>query len=367
MINQGDQDDTLTWSFSPIVTVTAVDIAGPKKEVIHHWCHGQHPLFLRNKCSTKTGKDSNEDSEDVTIIVCDGCTYPINSSKTSYYECHPCKYFLHRYCAELPKQMLPYKFDIFHYLDDNVPADCQIIFTRISSSYLFKCDGCNNLKSGIHIASDDGHYKLDIGCAMLPTKIKHEAHDHPLTQACLGDHYASTSCEACRLSFYGQKELIFKCSDCFFYLHARCALKPHKLQHRWDPHPLTLITPEDIIEDHPHDFNCEHCSDDINTTYHWFYHCSLCDLSYHITCIDKFYRYSNIKFSASVEQDELHQKLHEHGLTLVLNKRKRYCGSCFSRIFYVPVLECTTCNLIICLSCVDDNQFDYLEDIRLTQ
>lgn len=133
------------------------------------------------------------------------------------------------------------------------------------------------------------------------------------------------------------------------------------MKHRWDSHALTLITPKNIIEDHPHDFNCEHCSKDINTTNDWFYHCTLCDLSCHIPCIDKFYKYSNINFSASkinIEQ-ELHQKFHEHGLTLVLNKRKRCCGSCPRQVFDEPALLCTPCNFIICLSCVDTDQFDY--------
>ncbi|KAK1354679.1 hypothetical protein POM88_047935 [Heracleum sosnowskyi] len=356
MINQG-QGDALTWSFSSISTITAADVAGPYKEVIHHWSHDQHPLNLVNKCSTPkihlvaltdNGKDSDDDS---TVIVCDGCTYPINSSNTSYYECHPCNYFLHRYCAELPKLMLPYKFQPY-----NRYSDRQIIFTEICSSYLFQCNGCKSLKSGIHIATDNGSCRLDIGCALLPEKIKHEAHEHPLTQAVHGDYnHVYEHCDACGL-YFGREELVFGCSGCFFNIHTRCALRPHKLKHRWDPHPLTLLTPEIIIENHPHDFNCEHCSADIDTTRYWFYHCSVCDLSCHIDCINKFYRYSNINFSASkikIEQDELHQKLHDHGLTLVLNKRKRCCGSCCRQLFYDPILQCTTCNFIICLYCVD--------------
>ncbi|KAL1825576.1 hypothetical protein ACET3Z_012354 [Daucus carota] len=303
---------------------------------------------------------SNEDSEDDTIIVCDGCTNRINSIHTSYYECQPCKYFLHRYCAGLPKEMQPCKlpFESKPYRNSSF---CPILYSEISSSNLFKCHGCNYLKSGIHIASHDGNYKLDIGCAMLPRRIKHEAHEHPLDQAISSWEYyqRDNSCSACRVRF-SERELYFRCNYldyCPFYLHTECALRPHKLKHCWDPHPLTLITPENFIEDHPHDFNCEHCSEDIDTNY-WFYHCDLCDLSCHMSCINNFYRYSNINFRASNIQ--LHQKFHQHPLTLVLNKTKVCCGICHGQLFRSPALQCTTCHFIICLSCVhaDDDQFD---------
>uniref|UniRef100_A0A161WXD5 Phorbol-ester/DAG-type domain-containing protein n=1 Tax=Daucus carota subsp. sativus TaxID=79200 RepID=A0A161WXD5_DAUCS len=244
--------------------------------------------------------------------------------------------------------MQPYKFPYeFETLPDNYSL---IIYTKISSSYLFRCDGCNQLKSGIYIATHDGNYKLDIVCATLPSKIKHEAFEQPLVQV-----VASTRtymfCDACGLRI-GNNEVFFNSRAPWFTLHAHCAFRPHKLNHPWDSHALTLITPEDIIEDHPQDFNCEHCSDDIDANY-WFYHCSLCDLSCHMKCINKLYRYSNINFNASGTQIE-QQKLHEHGLTLVLSKRKRCCASCSRQVFYAPVFHCTTCNFIICPSCVLD-------------
>lgn len=118
-----------------------------------------------------------------------------------------------------------------------------------------------------------------------------------------------------------------------------------RLDHiNWSTHGILnpspwLITPENIIEYHPHDFNCEHCSEDIDTNL-WFYHCSLCDLSCHIDCINMF------------KIDQLYQKFHDHQLKLVFNKRKRCCGSCHSQLFYMPILQCTKCNFIICVSCV---------------
>ncbi|KAL1825573.1 hypothetical protein ACET3Z_012351 [Daucus carota] len=301
------------------------------KDVINHWSHDQHPLFLRKKFSTppctKAPAVNLNNADDDTIILCDGCTNAIDSSNTSYYECRLCNYFLHRCCAELPKQLQsPHLF-------------YRRLLYDLSSNYLFRCGVCFLLKSGMRMSIR--HYQLDIGCASLPKYIKHEAHSHPLTQV-LGLSFSR--CQACGLSY--EEELNFDCTFCHrFKLCGTCALRPRKLEHRWDPHPLTLITnPENIIEDHPQDYNCEHCSDDIDTNY-WFYHCGLCDLSCHMSCIKKFYRYSNIKFNTSGIKIE--QRLHEHGLTLVLIKRKRRCGCCDCDFENAPMLQCTPCSFVI--------------------
>ncbi|WOG94446.1 hypothetical protein DCAR_0313742 [Daucus carota subsp. sativus] len=307
------------------------------KDVINHWSHDQHPLFLRKKFSTppctKAPAVNLNNADDDTIILCDGCTNAIDSSNTSYYECRLCNYFLHRCCAELPKQLQsPHLF-------------YRRLLYDLSSNYLFRCGVCFLLKSGMRMSIR--HYQLDIGCASLPKYIKHEAHSHPLTQV-LGLSFSR--CQACGLSY--EEELNFDCTFCHrFKLCGTCALRPRKLEHRWDPHPLTLITnPENIIEDHPQDYNCEHCSDDIDTNY-WFYHCGLCDLSCHMSCIKKFYRYSNIKFNTSGIKIE--QRLHEHGLTLVLIKRKRRCGCCDCDFENAPMLQCTPCSFVICIFCVN--------------
>ncbi|KAL1825575.1 hypothetical protein ACET3Z_012353 [Daucus carota] len=55
---------------------------------------------------------------------------------------------------------------------------------------------------------------------------------------------------------------------------------------------------------------------------------------------------------------QLRQKVHQHGLELVLSKRKRRCGNCHGQLFLSPALQCTPCNFIICLSCADADQFD---------
>lgn len=219
------------------------------------------------------------------------------------------------------------------------------------SNFCFHCSGCKFTCNGIRMVVENGGAQLDIGCASLPQKIKHEAHHHSLTQIVGQPGDECTGC--CQDVDYS--ETIFGCNTCKVYLHGRCALKPYKIGNPWDPHPLTLTMNFDMIEDHPHDFNCEFCSQDIDTNA-WFYHCSDCDISIHIYCIDLFGRHSHIKFgNTSIYVD---QQLHEHGLTLVLNKKKRCCRRCgiqfyTSPVYTAPVLECRLCNFILCISCVN--------------
>lgn len=128
---------------------------------------------------------------------------------------------------------------------------------------------------------------------------------------------------------------------------------PLTVAHRWDPHPLHLVMSlEDDVEDHPHEFECERCPQDINTN-NWFYHCNICDLSFHLNCINSNDYYSNVKFGAA----NIKMKAHEHDLILVLNdyqkqkemeKKKQdfFCGCCRRCLRGVPILECKPCNFI---------------------
>ncbi|KAK1354678.1 hypothetical protein POM88_047934 [Heracleum sosnowskyi] len=318
------------------------------KEMIQHWSHRPHLLFLKKQHFTANDTRLTTTSwryivyNDDKIMLCDGCTYPIYPSISPYYECSQCKYYLHATCSEFREPK------IFYGQADDIlkkSADC-----------LFNCRGCGFLRSGIALIDED--FLLDIGCASLPSFIMHEAHEHDLFQ--FGCDEFGEICQACGIS--SENKFMYRCmvSGCRFNLHNTCALKPRKLEHRWDPHPLTLITkPENVSDDHPHDYNCEHCSIDIDTNC-WFYHCSLCDLSCHIDCIDEFYKKSNIKFGESDIKTD--QQLHEHGLKLVLNKRKRCCGCCGGQIYDAPILECRPCNFIICMPCVNRDRSDRLPD-----
>ncbi|KAL1825572.1 hypothetical protein ACET3Z_012350 [Daucus carota] len=297
---------------SSFASSSSIKGAARENVLINHWSHEHHTLVMINKHDAADDHLIVRDNNGDNSIVCDGCTKPIYATEVSY-ACHLCKYFLHRYCAKMPKQLQSTRYQDGLMLPD------------ISSYFFFICNGCKFPSSGMRMMTEKGDFQLDIGCASLPRSIKHEAHHHPLTQHESG---LNKECTAC-LRDIDDYEIVFGCDKCRFYLHGRCALKPYKIIHRWDrDHPLSLNLNLDNIEDHPHDFNCEYCSEDIDPSA-WFYHCRYCDISFHIHCIDLFYRYSHIKFGISVDID--HQ-LHEHSLTVVLNERKRCCGICHRQL-----------------------------------
>ncbi|XP_074347644.1 protein VACUOLELESS GAMETOPHYTES-like [Apium graveolens] len=223
----------------------------------------------------------------------------------------------------------------------------EILLAREVSELAFiVCKGCSVIGNGIFLSN--GTTSFDIGCASLPRKIKHEGHRHPLNQL---KYPVDNFCHACLLHYTEaekQEVIMYGCEKCEFYIHIQCALRPHLVKHRWDPHPLYLILFVQNVADHSHDFDCEFCSQLIDPT-SWFYHCNACDLSFHIQCIDPFYGLSNMKFGATNIYGDSHS--HQHGLTLVLSKKMHKCKICGKDAFNMPVLECSPCIYIAHVDC----------------
>ncbi|XP_074348467.1 uncharacterized protein LOC141687178 [Apium graveolens] len=298
---------------------------------INHWGH-EHQLALRNKSAKPSTLDLNQKLEDKELLVCDGCTKPIFLVDDVFYECNSCNFFLHRSCALFPEKME-------HHLAG------KLVGNKFNEYNIFRCRGCYIISDGIVMWNEAACF--DIGCASLPRKIKHEGHRHTLNQLeCPDDNY----CRACICENVGEKEAImYGCEKCGFYLHSQCALRPRLVKHRWDSHPLYLILSPQNVADHPHEYDCEYCSIKIDPS-GWFYHCSTCDLSFHINCLDPFVWVSNMKFGATNIHGDSNS--HQHSLTLVPNKKKRRCQICGRDAFCLPVLECSPCNYIVHAYCV---------------
>lgn len=291
----------------------------------YHWSH-EHQLVLKNKSILSAA------NEEGTLPICNGCTEFISANDFVCYECNECDYILHKYCALLPKEI-------------QLDLGCKHIGVQPSVQDIWSCTCCECIRNGTQLRSTyETNVKLDSGCAVLPTRIKHEAHSHLLELGVASLVY--DECLACNKSTLGCKAL-FKCTynneGCNYCIHTKCALKPRRVTHRWDPHPLYLIFSAEDVIDHPHEFHCELCSEEIDTNY-WFYHCCVCDLSFHFNeCLDMFFRYSKVKFGATNIKIEAHQ----HGLTFVLNKKKgQPCLRCHSDTYNKPVLVCTPCKFI---------------------
>lgn len=317
---------------------------------INHWSH-QHALSLKNRNAIfTTDEDSNQELE--RLIICDGCTKPISSSDDDtevFYECSQCIYSLHTHCAQFPEVM-----------QHQVIGMLKGFRTTVFRNDTFRCDCCDVYSNGLQMFQPEKKISLDVWCASLPKKIKHQAHHHPLE-----NHKMSSAqfCEACLHRIYSTSSpFVFGCISCRFYLHVNCLLKPATVNHRWDPHPLRLVrSVEDDVEDHPHDFECEFCSKEIDTNT-WFYHCNICDLSFHLNdCINPYNDYSNVKLGAT----NIKNKAHRHDLTLVLNKNKKRppCGSCSKYTTGALIIECKPCNFVLHSDCKDQGA-SYRRDIR---
>nr|XP_017255343.1 PREDICTED: uncharacterized protein LOC108225048 [Daucus carota subsp. sativus] len=207
------------------------EMNGPKNEEgcstrLKDWAHVTHPLQL-------VTHDELHDEKDL-LLMCDGCARPIRNDGHVFYACVPCQYFLHKFCGELPT------------------TDHQII----PSYELFRCDWCQYLGNGIYFRRDLprnswlwdlGPIKQHIACSALPKMIKHDSHPHPLH---FNSHY-TTYCKACG----GLLIPRHGCEGCDFHLCAGCIMKPSRVKHRWDPHPLRLIFDPGMVEDHEHEFH----------------------------------------------------------------------------------------------------------------
>ena len=297
------------------------------------WAHGEHPLQL-------VTVDQLNDEKDV-LFICDGCAKPIRNDGHLFYACVPCKYFLHKFCGELPTT------------NPQSPSH-RILYNKYSPAYkLFLCHGCHYWGNVISFRGDQPRNSLPfeehIACSALPKMIKHESHPHPLHL----NSYKPTSCKACddKRYFYTWHG----CEGCDFHLCAGCIMKASRVKHRWDPHPLRLIFDPGMVEDHEHEFQCEFCSQDLDTNF-WFYHCDDCDLSFHLRCYDKscYLNFSHVKYGAT---DIIKDHLHPHSLTLVLNKKVRSCGKCHWSSIGRAVLECAPCKTIFCASCSEMRYF----------
>ncbi|KAK1372506.1 hypothetical protein POM88_028699 [Heracleum sosnowskyi] len=229
--------------------------AGPSP-YINHWTH-KHQLALRNKNAKTSTFDSNQKLQVTELLICDGCTKPFSMIDDIFYECGSCNFFLHTSCAQFPKPME-------HHLAGKMNG-VLVAATAEQDRELecTNCQGCYGFSNGIFMFNET-NCRLDIGCASLPRKIKHAGHRHPLNQLKYPD---DNFCKACvHERFFGEKPAImYGCEKCEFYIHIKCASRPHQVKHKWDPHPLYLILSAKKVADHPHAFDCEHCSDQIDT------------------------------------------------------------------------------------------------------
>ncbi|CAK9157205.1 unnamed protein product [Ilex paraguariensis] len=292
--------------------VEQLDLEERERETEVTYFGHEHPLTLSEV------QGDNEIKEEK--ILCNGCVQPISSL---FYSCRShCNYSLHLSCINLPTE-LQHPSHLQHPL-------CLFNYKRIYDA--FQCNLCRVYTNGLFYNCETCDFFLDIKCACLADEAyAHKAHKHPLFRS-EGSEY---NCNACSFNFSGIR---FGCDKCKFYICTRCVVLPHIINHRWDKHPLTLnYSP---YFDHPDEFHCEYCEDEINPKF-WMYHCRDCDQSFHTRCVENLR--ANYKLGGTVQIID-----HPHRL-MFLKKKNPYskCSKCSEDKIYL--LECLECNYTICL------------------
>lgn len=302
-------------------------------DYINHWAHKDHPLVLLDHVQLSNINTTEMMNRNDDQVLCDCCVRPILTDP--FYGCAQCKFFVHTFCAELPlvaKHPLHEEHEL-------------VIHKHVKPNIYVKCNMCNNICNGMFFYCKTCNFYLDIKCASLPSTIKYVAHRHPLRQL-FNDSWAY--CKAC--GKWDRAYRCFGCKDCKFFLHESCIFLPGTINHRWDPHPIPLVHPP--IKDHPEEFYCEICEQEIDGTSHSFYFCRACDQSFHVLCLSPYYNYSNVKFGAT----NIRVDKHPHSLTLAAMQQHKLphskCGNCSDRIpDGSPMLECQPCHFRLCRKC----------------
>ncbi|XP_047962484.1 uncharacterized protein LOC125207261 [Salvia hispanica] len=326
-----------------------------------------HPLRLVSELSKKDDEvdrnkmmdERDEDDEYDELKVCDVCVTPILSPP--YYECAPCKYFVHSICYLLPKT-LSSSSSSHLYGDCPKTHDKNHKLTLYTSSRsidmdpeLCRCEACNDITNGMVYECEGCEMKIDVKCASLPKTIRHASHPHraPLVLTRIppaGEEKAGKlkSCCCCRSLMDDRIAYCCSSNDCDFALDLTCGMLPASITMcEWDKyHSLMMLF--DASLDHPSGFVCDFCEVELHPK-GWMYHCRQCDVSFHLFCLNNASGgYRNIKFGRRFVLDGIHPN---HPLTFNHITIKRRCDLCHVVLYDYCGLECASCYYVVCVYC----------------
>ncbi|MFQ6664117.1 hypothetical protein Gotur_031333 [Gossypium turneri] len=281
--------------------------------------HSYHDHNLR---LTFSGKTKDDDSE------CDGCTRPIS---TPFYSCEQCEFFLHKDCAELPKEM-PHPFHKHLLTLSNSKGECCYSW----------CDACHRVHQGFRYICYEGdcRFGIDIQCMLLSDTLKHPSHEHSLYLV----HNEGTSCSACFKRLYSWDVAYRYMRRCDFRLDVGCATLPLTVWYKYDRHALTLTFCDDS---EPSQHYCDLCEKEREPN-DWFYYCADCDNSLHLNCAIGDLPYLKLGNKIKIKATG-----HRHPLTVVKNIWNcppcKVCGE----VCNWQALECkeSECNFIVHWGC----------------
>ncbi|XP_059650932.1 uncharacterized protein LOC132297976 [Cornus florida] len=203
------------------------------------------------------------DTNGTFSFSCSACDITIEDT---IYVCLECRIFLHKSCAELPREIKhpfhpPHPLVLSDFVDK---YECQACRCSVSG-FKYECAfGCN--------------FAIDIICASLRSTVKFNLHPHPLA-------FFNKPNKDINLITYRKKDIqcsvravcsglnpsfpYFRCVPCDFNLDLFCVpTLPHTFKHSNHGHPLTLT--HSRIKDHDDDDDYD--SDDDSE-----YYCDICE------------------------------------------------------------------------------------------
>ncbi|XP_027094031.1 uncharacterized protein [Coffea arabica] len=258
-----------------------------EEKQLEHFSHEEHPLIL---CELQ--KENDDGSTDQKSAVCYGCQEQILDPAA--YCCFRCDFFLHKRCAELPRQIrhpMHSQHDLV--LHGKSPYSwggciCSACGQYDWKVFTYHCSLCE--------------FDLDVSCAILDQReIKLNCHDHPLRQL---KKPATFLCNACDKV---EEDSSYLCTICPFWIHRKCALLPRTVKHKDHNHSLLLAY--SLPSEHcSFRQQCSVCWKKVHLS-RWVYYCGPCRYFVHITCVvisqeDEGKLSEDIEYNISGEQDQ---------------------------------------------------------------
>ncbi|KAM6554613.1 hypothetical protein CsatB_015375 [Cannabis sativa] len=240
------------------------------QEHIQHVTH-QHPMPLLRP-------DETED------IECFACHVTCSGEGEACYGCKPCKYFLHKSCAQLPLQIKPHSCH-----DQDHPLS---LF--VASKLFITCKICykDNLLFTYGCGECDFHLCINCATTMFLPIFKYKYHHHPLyfvekihtkLDKCHSyDSYCQNPMLQGSVEFKYTTSSIFFCIKCDFKLHFLCGMLPRSIKYEYHIHPLTLT--DLVIENENGEYCCDICESEREPRV-CVYYCEDCVYIAHVHCL----------------------------------------------------------------------------------
>jgi len=280
---------------------------------VEHFSHPDHPLILINQVLEYSCE----------LVICSGCEGPIWGP---CYSCTSCYFFLHKKCAELPRE-------IKRRIHRRHPLH---LLAKSPYKGKYRCNRCTKTFNSFVYHCSFCKFDLDIKCAFQPgffevdSQFAHK--DHPLI---LNEeqeyHGAGVVCSLCKEPMSGPS---YSCTSCNFFLHKKCAELPPEIKRHIHPeHPLRLLPNHHMI--------CGFCKE---TCYESFvYCCFVCEFNLHIKCA-----FPPCVYAADQDQGHQFRSLLN---PLSLKSISFTCNACGTERDDSPFM-CTTCQLLVHEECI---------------